>query len=39
MEKAKVFFTEELTADALQKIYRALGVSLPGKITSRELRT
>ena len=32
MEKAKVFFTEELTADALQKIYRALGVSLPGKV-------
>ena len=32
MEKAKVYFTEELTAEALQKIYHALGVSLKGKV-------
>jgi len=32
MEKATVYFTEELTAEALQKIYHALGVSLKGKV-------
>ena len=32
MEKAKVYFTEEITPEALQKIYRALGVSLKGKV-------
>jgi uncharacterized Fe-S center protein len=30
--KAKVFFTEEITADSLNKIYDALGVSLKGKV-------
>ena len=32
MEKAKVYFTKEITPEALQKIYRALGVSLKGKV-------
>ena len=32
MEKAKVFFTEEISADALQKIYHALGVTLKDKV-------
>ena len=32
MEKAKVFFTKEITPDSLIKIYEALGVSLPGKV-------
>mgnify|MGYP001125002596 CR=1 FL=1 len=32
MEKATVYFTEEITPEALQKIYRALGVSLKGKV-------
>ena len=32
MKKATVYFTEEITPEALQKIYRALGVSLKGKV-------
>lgn len=32
MQKAKVYFTTEITAESLQKIYRALGVTLPGKV-------
>lgn len=28
MEQAKVYFTKEITAESLQKIYHALGVSL-----------
>ena len=32
MEQAKVYFTKEITADSLQKIYHALGVSLKGKV-------
>ena len=32
MEKAKVYFTEEITPEALQRIYHALGVSLKGKV-------
>ena len=32
MEKAKVYFTDEITAEALQRIYRALGVTLKGKV-------
>ena len=32
MEKAKVYFTEEITPEALQKMYHALGVSLKGKV-------
>ena len=32
MEKAKVYFTEEITPEALQKIYHALGVTLRGKV-------
>ena len=31
MEKAKVYFTTEITAESLQKIYNALGVTLKGK--------
>lgn len=32
MEKAKVYFTEEITPESLQKIYHALGVSLKDKV-------
>lgn len=32
MEKAKVFFTEEISAQSLQRIYHALGVPLKGKV-------
>ena len=32
MEKAKVYFTKELTPDALIKIYECLGVELTGKV-------
>ncbi|HIU42679.1 MAG TPA: DUF362 domain-containing protein [Candidatus Ventrousia excrementavium] len=30
--KAKVYFTKELTPEALEKMYDALGVALPGKV-------
>lgn len=32
MEKAKVYFTKEITAASLQKIYHALGTELHGKV-------
>ena len=32
MDKAKVYFTKEITPESLQKIYDALGVELKGKI-------
>jgi len=32
MEKAKVYFTDEITSDSLLRIYDALQVSLPGKV-------
>ena len=32
MEKAKVYFTPEITAASLQKIYEALGVTLRGRV-------
>ncbi len=32
MEKAKVYFTKEITSDSLIRIYEALGVSLKGNI-------
>lgn len=32
MEKATVYFTKEITADSLQRIYQALGVTLKGKV-------
>ena len=32
MDKAKVYFTPNITSDALIKIYQALGVKLPGKV-------
>ena len=32
MEKAKVYFTKEITAESLQRIYHALGVTLKGKV-------
>ena len=32
MEKAKVYFTQEITAESLQRIYHALGVTLKGKV-------
>ena len=32
MEKAKVYFTPELTPEAVVRMYEALGVQLPGKV-------
>ena len=32
MEKATVYFTKDITPEALQRIYRVLGVSLKGKV-------
>ena len=32
MEKAKVFFTKEITPETMIKMYKALGVELPGKV-------
>ena len=32
MEKAKVYFTKEITSESLIKIYEALGVKLEGKV-------
>ena len=32
MEKAKVYFTKELTPEAVVKMYRLLGKELPGKV-------
>ena len=32
MEKAKVYFTKEITPESLIKIYETLGVTLPGKV-------
>ena len=32
MDKAKVFFTKNITSDSLMKIYKALGVELSGKV-------
>ena len=32
MEKAKVYFTKEITAESLIKIYHALGIDLKGKV-------
>ena len=32
MEKSKVYFTKEITPEAVVKIYEKLGVSLPGKV-------
>lgn len=32
MDKAKVFFTKEITPEAMIKMYKALGVELPGKV-------
>ena len=32
MEKAKVYFTRELTAETLPRMYAALGVTLPGRV-------
>lgn len=32
MEKAKVYFTSEITLEAVLKMYRALGVELPDKV-------
>ena len=32
MEQAKVYFTKSITAESLQKIYHALGVTLKGKV-------
>lgn len=32
MEKAKVYFTKEITPQAMIRMYEALGISLPGKV-------
>ena len=32
MEKATVYFTNELTPEAVVKMYRQLGIDLPGKV-------
>ena len=32
MEKAKVYFTSEVSPESVVKIYEALGVELPGKV-------
>ena len=32
MEKAKVYFTREITSDSLIRIYECLGVKLTGKV-------
>ena len=32
MQKATVYFTKDITPEGLQKVYRALGVELPGKV-------
>ena len=32
MEKAKVYFTKEITPEGLEKIYKSLGVELPGNV-------
>ena len=32
MEKAKVYFTKEITPSALVKLYEKVGVSLPGRV-------
>lgn len=32
MEKAKVYFTKEITPEAVVKMYDALGIALPGKV-------
>lgn len=32
MEKSKVYFTEEISAESLQRIYHAMGVELKGKV-------
>ena len=32
MQKATVYFTKEITSASLQKIFHALGVTLPGKV-------
>ena len=32
MEKAKVYFTKEITPESLVKIYETLGVNLQGKV-------
>ena len=32
MEKAKVYFTREITSDSLIRIYDCLGVELAGKL-------
>lgn len=32
MDKARAFFTKELTPEAVVKLYKCLGVELPGKV-------
>lgn len=32
MEKAKIYFTKEITPESVVKMYEKLGVNLPGKV-------
>ena len=32
MEKAKVYFTKEITPESVVKMYETLGINLPGKV-------
>ena len=32
MEKAKVYFTKDITQESVVKLYENLGVNLPGKV-------
>lgn len=36
MDKARAFFTKELTPEAVVELYKRLGVELPGKVHSGE---
>ena len=37
MEKAKVYFTKEITPESVVKMYETLGVNLPGKVAVKLL--
>ena len=32
MEKSRVYFTREITPEAVVRVYNALGVELPGRV-------
>ena len=37
MANSTVYFTNELTPEAVVKMYRQLGIELPGKVASRSI--